>query len=61
LAGITCSASELDRYLWLSGVYRAYLSGEKRINSEARRLFERAEGESSIALDLSILLGEAIK
>lgn len=40
-AGITCSAVELDRYLWLAGLYRAWRHNAKsQINVEVARLFE---------------------
>lgn len=37
--GLECSYRELDRYLWVAGLHRAYLSGERRINAELLRVF----------------------
>lgn len=39
-AELECSYSELDHYLWIAGLYRAWCTNPKtKINSEARQLF----------------------
>lgn len=56
LSGLSCSGRELDRYLWLSGLYRTWLRNPNaQINVEARDLFIKAKGE--VAVDLQLLLG----
>ncbi len=32
---------ELDRYLWLAGLYRAYVEGKRALNAEVLRIFEQ--------------------
>ncbi len=60
LSGLKCSGRELDRYLWLSGLYRAWRrDAEAKINVEARDLFVRAEREPAIRDDLQWLVGDA--
>lgn len=50
-AGITCSAAELDRYLWLAGLYRAWRHNAKsQINIEVARLFESPSSEATAHL-----------
>jgi hypothetical protein len=39
------SYRELDRYLWLAGLYRAYLDGRRTLNAEALRIFEKPSPE----------------
>ncbi len=60
LSGIECSGRELDRYLWLSGLYRAWRrDAEAKINVEARDLFIGVEDEPVIRDDLLRLVGRA--
>lgn len=50
-AGITCSAAELDRYLWLAGLYRAWrCNPNSQINIEVARLFESPSVEAAAHL-----------
>lgn len=60
LSGLECSGRELDRYLWLSGLYRAWRrDAEAQINVEARDLFIRAEREPEIRGDLLRLVSDS--
>ncbi len=38
---LTHSFRELDGYLWIAGLYRAYLQGDRRLNAELLRVFEK--------------------
>ncbi len=38
--GLRCSYRELDRYLWVGGLYRAHANGKRTLNAELLRLFE---------------------
>jgi hypothetical protein len=42
---------EIDRYLWLRGMYDRHAKGDPRVNSELRRFFERKPPELSTLLD----------
>lgn len=56
LAGWRGSSRELDRYLWLAGLYREWTKNhDAPIYSEARRLF--ASPPPDVARDLAALLG----
>jgi hypothetical protein len=56
LAGLTCSGRELDRYLWLGGLYRTWLRNNGApINVGVATLFEQADSE--IAEELRVLAG----
>lgn len=60
LSGIECSGRELDRYLWLSGLYRVWQrDAQAKINVEARDLFVAAERETLIRDDLLGLVADA--
>ena len=52
LFGITCSAGELDCYLWLAGVYREWQRKGPiaQINAEAKAMFENPTPEVKRAL-----------
>jgi hypothetical protein len=58
-SGLTCTARELDRFLWLWGMYDAWLGPEgkdkARISQEARHLFKDARGE--VRATLGALMG----
>jgi hypothetical protein len=58
LANLHCTNRELDRYLWLSGLYRASRDGDTKINAEARRLFGMAAENASVARDLELLISD---
>ncbi|HSH81625.1 MAG TPA: hypothetical protein VLA19_24105 [Herpetosiphonaceae bacterium] len=54
-AGLSCSAAELDRYLWLAGLYRAWQRNPKaQINAEVAQLF--ASPPHAAAAQLAALL-----
>jgi len=55
--GCPCSTRELDKYLWLAGVYRQWLGNQEnpKINADANRLFVNASEE--IKHDLEVILG----
>jgi hypothetical protein len=56
LAGLACSGRELDRYLWLSGLYRTWSRNPSaQINVEAKRLFE--QHDAAVATDLLVVGG----
>ncbi len=38
--GLNCSYRELDRYLWIAGLYRAHERGERKLNAEVLHLFD---------------------
>jgi hypothetical protein len=38
--GLKCTHRELDRYLWIAGLFRAYGQGERRLNAELLQLFD---------------------
>ncbi len=60
LSGVECSGRELDRYLWLSGLYRAWRRNARaKINVEARDLFIGAEREPMVRDDLQRLVGDS--
>lgn len=48
---LSCSTRQLDHYLWLAGLYRHYRKGKKKINVEARTLFETASAQIRAHLD----------
>jgi hypothetical protein len=55
--GLTCSARELDRYLWLSGMLRAWQARpEEEISREVRALFASDDREAQA--ELEALLGQ---
>ena len=43
--GLRSTYRELDRYLWLAGLYRAYVDGKRTLNAEALRMFEKPSPE----------------
>lgn len=54
LSGLSCSARELDRYLWLSGMLRGWRERpEVEISREVRALFETESPE--VQADLALL------
>ena len=56
LSAIDCTSRELDRYLWLAGLYRRWQKQEdSKINREASTLF--ADDSSEVARDLQLLVG----
>jgi len=56
LASLSCSGRELDRYLWLSGLYRAWSNNPKApINLEARSVFDRKSEDPAINDELRVL------
>jgi hypothetical protein len=52
-----CTTRELDKYLWLAGVYRKWRKNPQnsKINVDAHRLFVNASGETT--RDLEIMMG----
>jgi hypothetical protein len=57
-AGISCSLQEMDRYLWLAGVYRAWRANHNaQINVEIKRGFTKPSPE--MQADLALLAPEA--
>jgi hypothetical protein len=52
LAGLSCSARELDHYLWLSEAHRRWTSGSKTLGKEAKALFSATSEK-----DLRLLTG----
>ncbi len=55
LAALSCTSRELDHYLWLAGLYRAWLKNpEAKINADATQLF--AQSSDEIQADLAQLL-----
>lgn len=57
LAHLTCTSDELDRYLWLAGLYLEWeRDPEAKINSEARNLFEQPSPDVNVKRDLDELL-----
>jgi hypothetical protein len=55
LAGLTCTTRELDRYLWLAGLYRHWLrKPSAKINVEVASLFRNPPAASKA--DLNVLL-----
>lgn len=59
LSGVGCSGRELDRYLWLGGLYRAWHRDHAaKINVEARDLFLLSQSDLAVRADLSVLVGE---
>jgi hypothetical protein len=58
LCGLQCSGRELDRYLWVGGLYRAWSKNNNApINVEIRGVFEGAANDQGIAADLATLAG----
>ncbi len=49
------SLRELDRYLWLAGLYRDWLKGNREINVEVQELFAAPGEEARGLLDILIL------
>lgn len=47
---VKCSYRELDRYLWLAGLYLVYTKGERRLNSELLNLFDSPSTEQQALL-----------
>jgi len=46
-APLSCSYEELDRYLWLAGIYKAWvLNKDAKINQEVRALFKEQASEA---------------
>lgn len=62
-AQLTSKARELDRYLWITGMYIRWLkernNGRPRVNSELLRLFEKPSRD--VAADLDSMLPANIK
>ena len=53
-AGLSCTTRELDRYLWLAGLYQAWCRNHaSQINAEVAKMFESPSQE--IAADLTVL------
>jgi len=50
--GLQCSYRELDRYLWVGGLYRAHAKGKRALNAELLRLFEKPSAEQRTLLRL---------
>jgi len=48
--GLICSYRELDRYLWIAGLYRAHERGERRLNAELLHLFDNPSAEQRALL-----------
>lgn len=59
-SGLDCGIREMDRYLWMSGMYRAWLAAEERsrlgLSGEVAALF--GSRDASIRDALTTLLGE---
>ncbi len=56
-SGLACSFAEVDRYLWLVGLYRAWLKDSKvKINAEVAGLFEDAAHFAEVRAELKALL-----
>ncbi len=56
-SSLACGFAELDRYLWLAGLYRAWLEDSKaKINTEVARLFEDAAHFAAVHAELKALL-----
>lgn len=51
-SGLECSYSELDRYLWIRGLYSAYEKGARRLNAELLQLFEKPTGRQRVLLQV---------
>ena len=60
VSGLSCTIRELDRYLWLWGMYRAWKATDDRdrpgLKGEVRRLFE--SGQYEVKYALAELVGE---
>ena len=58
LAKLKCETKELDRYLWLTGMYMRWLKEKSkknpRVNAELKELFQRAS--PAIAADMKAML-----
>ncbi|MHB9129712.1 MAG: hypothetical protein ACYDBB_01310 [Armatimonadota bacterium] len=54
VAGLSCSVGELDTYLWIAGLYRAWSRDTERaqINTEARKLFSEDSAEVKVLLQV---------
>lgn len=48
--GLTFSFRELDRYLWIAGLYHAYAKGNRRLNAELLQVFEEPTGDQRVLL-----------
>jgi hypothetical protein len=55
---LNCSTRELDKYLWLAGLYRQWkaVPHKPRINVDAEKLFVTATGE--VKRDLQLMAGD---
>ena len=54
-AGLSCTTKELDRYLWLAGLYREWLRNrDSQINAEVAEMFKTSSAE--VGAELAILL-----
>ena len=57
-AHLSCTSKELDRYLWLAGLYQAWLRNPASpMNVEVKELFRSPSSE--VATELTALLPEA--
>jgi hypothetical protein len=61
-SGLDCSIREMDRYLWMSGMYRAWVAAEDRgkvgLSGEVRGLFESANPSVQHALRTLVMTDE---
>lgn len=58
LSRLRCSSRDLDRYLWLGGLYKAWRNNPKApINGEARRLFQEGSRSRPVATLLRRMSG----
>jgi hypothetical protein len=66
-AGLNCTTRELDRYLWLTGMYMRWLKNRSKkrqlVNVELRELFNNPNPETTAELDalLPSILDRAFK
>ena len=66
-AGLNCTTRELDRYLWLTGMYMRWLKNRSKkrelVNVELRELFNNPNPETMAELDalLRSILDKAFK
>jgi len=58
-SGLACTIREMDRYLWMSGMYREWVGTEDRtelgLSGEVVGLFE--SGDPGVQAELPVLLG----
>jgi hypothetical protein len=54
-SGLSCSARELDRYLWLSDLWFSWKNGNQKVDAEVSELFRRCTDN----VELSILVNTA--